>query len=66
MREKREGRVDCYEVSWLTRRNNGRKLAREVGVSWHQGVAALAEDSGGAARGRSRPRSRGSNYFIVS
>lgn len=34
-REKGGRRVDWYEVSWLTRRNNGSKLAREVGVSSH-------------------------------
>ena len=32
----RRDNVDCYEVSWLTQRNNGTKLVREVGASWHQ------------------------------
>lgn len=38
------GGVDCYEVSWLTRRNNGTKLAREK-------LASVGTNAVGAARG---------------
>lgn len=59
-REKGGRRVDWYEVSWLTRRNNGSKLAREVGVSSHHRAVnpplSLSDMQGG----------EGSNYFIVS
>lgn len=54
-REKGGHRVDWYEVSWLTRRNNGSKLAREVGVSSHHRVVNPPHCGG-----------EGPNYFIVS
>lgn len=60
-REKGGRRVDWYEVSWLTRRNNGSKLAREVGVSsHHRAVNPPLSLSLRFAGGE------GSNYFIVS
>lgn len=61
-REKGGRRVDWYEVSWLTRRNNGSKLAREVGVSSHHRAVnpPLSLSLSPICRGE------GSNYFIVS
>lgn len=51
VREKGGRRVDWYEVSWLTRRNNGSKLAREVGVgSHHRVVNPLLSLRGGEGR----------------
>ena len=52
VREKGGRRVNWYEVSWLTRRNNGSKLAREVGVGSHHRVvnpllSLLLEGRGG-------------------